>query len=115
MKRLLLLIPLLFLCSCQFNGISGTTIKGSSGEDIKVNVDIYELGKTKDENGYLYYATINYLDNAKLQLYKYKEGKETIIAKEWGFGKYNVVYEQGYQDYLYDYGSFAIYRPHGLK
>lgn len=115
MKKLLLLMPLLFLCSCQSNGVSGTTIKGSSGEDIKVNVYIYELGHTKDDNGYVYYATIDYLHNAKLQLYKYKEGKETIIAKEWEFSKYDVVFQNEYVDYLYDYGSFAIYRPHGLK
>ena len=115
MKRLLLLIPLLFLCSCGNNTVSGTMVKDNSGQDIKVNVDIYELGYTKDDNGYVYLATIDYLHNAKLQLYKYKDGKETIIAKEWEFGKYNVIYENWNIDYLYDYGSFAIYRPHGLK
>ena len=104
MKRLLL-IPLLFLCSCNVNSISSNTNK----------YEIYELGYTTDDNGYVYLATINYQDNAKLKLYKYKEGKDSVVVKEWEFGKYNVIYEQWNIDYLYDYGSFAIYRPHGLK
>lgn len=104
MKRLLL-IPLLFLCSCNVNGNNSSINK----------YEVYELGYTTDDNGYVYLATINYQDNAKLQLYKYKEDKDSIIVKEWEFGKYNVIYEQWNIDYLYDYGSFAIYRPHGLK
>lgn len=115
MKKLLLLLPLLFLCSCNNNDISGIVVSGSNGETTKYNVDIYELGKTKDDNGYVYLATIDYLHNAKLQLYKYKSGYESIVVKEWDFGKYNVIYEKWNNEYLYDYGSFAIYRPSGLK
>lgn len=110
MKRLLL-IPLLFLCSCAFDLKENTQIGVNNQEN---TYKVYELGYTTDDYGYVYLATINYLDNAKLQLYKYKD-KDSVVVKEWEFGKYNVIYEQWNKDYLYDYGSFAIYRPHGLK
>lgn len=127
MKKLLLLIPLLFLCSCgnvntqsasdlkeNTQSVAGSIYIDDSGNEIKINYDYYELGRTRDD-GYVYDATIDYLDNASLILYKYNANEKSVVVKKWSFGNYDVIYERWNNEYLYDYGSFAIYRPSGLK
>lgn len=108
MRKKLLLLPLFLLVSCKSNDVSGTIIS-SNGEEVKINVDIYKLRYTADD-GYTYFATIDYLQGAELQLCRYKGNEDTTIHKKWKFGEYNVIPANDNIEYLYDYGSYAIYR-----
>lgn len=90
MKKLLLLMPLLFLCSCTNN----RTLK-----------DTYNMYVDRND-GYLYSVKMNY-DNGSLELTRCSnKGGEFTTYKS--YNDYEIV-NDNYKSILYDYGDYAIY------
>ena len=90
MKKLLLLIPLLFLCSC-----GNRTLKDTYNFDID------------RKDGYAYKVDINY-DNGSLHLLRCSnKGGEPFVTYK-SFNDYEIV-NNDYKSILYDYGDYAIY------
>lgn len=91
MKKLLLLIPLLFLCSCNSN----RTLK-----------DTYNMYVDR-KDGYLYSVKMNY-DNGSLELTRCSnKGGEPFVAYK-SYVDYEII-TNDYKSILYDYGDYAIY------
>ena len=90
MKKLLLLIPLLFLCSC-----GNRTLKDTYNFDID------------RKDGYVYKVTINY-DNGTLHLLRCSnKGGEPFVTYK-SYYDYEII-ANDYKRILYDYGDYAIY------
>lgn len=92
MKRILLLFPLLFLCSCG----GGRTLN-----------KVYKINSTNEDN-YIYSCNID-SESGSLLLNRYIGGEKPAVYKSYILGNYQIVYSSS-APLLYDYGEYAIWQ-----
>ena len=117
MKKLLLLIPLLFLCSCGINKTSSQLTTSEQQRSVDYKPVAYDLDIECDD-GFRYIAYVNYqygyLELCKREVTNEDKVKLFYLVKTWDIGKYSFVIDNTLQnDTLYDYGDYAIYRSIG--
>lgn len=111
MKKLLLLIPLLFLCSCA--NVNNTQQDSTSN---LTEFTMYAYGKNSDD--YYYWFFIDYQQGGSLIIARTPNANQQYqVYKKFPFGKYEYIYtytKYGSNECVYDYGDYAIWVKSGI-